>query len=64
MQWESRHQQKKAKKRYDIIYPKFKKGEYSVREVNVGCIYGISSFIFSNQYNTTEKILKIILLSY
>lgn len=46
MQWETRHQQKKAKKRYNIIYPKFKKEEYSVREVNVGCTYGISSFIF------------------
>ncbi|XP_061193060.1 uncharacterized protein LOC133201277 [Saccostrea echinata] len=31
---------KEGKKRFDVVFPKYKKGEYTVREVKVECTYG------------------------
>lgn len=31
---------KAGNKRYSIVFPKFKKGGYTVREVKVDCTYG------------------------
>lgn len=46
---------KEGKKRYDIIYSKFKKGEYSVREVNVGCTYGYITHLMDTVIAPAEE---------
>ena len=48
-----------GRKRYDIIFPKFKKGDYSVREVKVDCTYGMymhffGVYLFLNEKNSLQ----------
>jgi hypothetical protein len=45
---------KDGQKRYDVVFPKFKKGGYTVRGIKTRCTYGMSVNLIKNKINKTS----------
>ena len=45
---------KDGQKRYDVVFPKFKKGGHTVRGIKTRCTYGMSVNLIKNKINKTS----------
>ena len=45
---------KDGQKRCDVVFPKFKKGGYTVRGIKTRCTYGMSVNLIKNKINKTS----------